>query len=487
MAEGPASDELSLPEAQIRSEFLRNQMRKWMEAAITSGRTAELFELEMWLRSFERFFRVKNQPLSEIERKQLTIRNWSEELRLVDNVIVRVIQLCTAILTEEQVNFTWFDKYLETYLKKDDIVDPYIEKLLRQSTPESALTLLKESFEDLHLMLQDLVKVSRISYATFNSVGKTLYREVRRSHLLALLIDKKFKPIHDRMTNQALVATIRGIESPRERKQAARVFLELFRLLHYLEYADPDHVAEEDLKNTLLVFSLVTSEARLLLTYLERKAMTELNTEAPLHQLYDSFVYCLPLELKKVINTELLDISVARQADNIRTRVENSHGILKDCFQQSAVQLAQVFDTEIDGGQIFPDFTAKLEQSLRLRDGLAKLIKVVRQFQASSDEKGALAMKRAISEFYDESMKYLMYRDWRGFEMFFIEILKTTNLTSLTHITHRFETFLMTLFREVQKRSILHDHPLGEELQGGVTDVPEAAPRLPGPAAARRE
>jgi hypothetical protein len=461
-----SSDELSLPEAQIRSEFLRSQMRKWMESAISSGRTAELFELEMWLRSFERFFRIKNQPLSELERKQMVIRNWSEELRLVDNVLLRVIQLCTAILTEEQVNFTWFDKYLESYLKKDDIVDPYIEKLLRQSTPESALTLLKESFEDIHLMLTDLVKVSRISYSTFSAVGKALYREVRRSHLLSLLIDKKFKPIHDRMTNQALVVTIRGIESPRERKQAARVFLELFRLLHYLEYADPDHVPEEDLKNTLLVFSLVTSEARLLLQYLERKAMPELTEGTDIHQLYDSFVYCMPLELKKVINTELLDISVAQQADHIRMRVENSHGILKDCFQQSVVQLAQVFDKDIDGDQIFPDFTAKLEQSLRLRDGLARLIKAVQEFQVKADDKSAVLLKRAISDFYDNSMKYLMYRDWRGFEMFFIEILKTQAPSAVSHITHRFETFLLTLFREVQKRAILQDHPLGDDLQG---------------------
>ena len=44
----------------------------------------------MWLRSFERFFRIKNQPLSEKEAKQLALRNWSEELRLVDNVILRV-------------------------------------------------------------------------------------------------------------------------------------------------------------------------------------------------------------------------------------------------------------------------------------------------------------------------------------------------------------------------------------------------------------
>ena len=54
---------------------------------------------------------------------------------------------------------------------------------------------------------------------------------------------------------------------------------------------------------------------------------------------------------------------MARQADSIRSRVENSHGILKDCFQQSVVQLAQVFDPEVEGSDIFPDFTAKLEQS----------------------------------------------------------------------------------------------------------------------------
>ena len=96
----------------------------------------------------------------------------------------------------------------------------------------------------------------------------------------------------------------------------------------------------------------------------------------PLYQLYDSFVYCVPLELKKVINTELLDISVSRQADNIRARVENSHGILKDCFQQSVVQLAEAFDG-IDGNEIFPNFTAKLEQSVHLREtGPAGLVEV---------------------------------------------------------------------------------------------------------------
>jgi len=63
-------------------------------------------------------------------------------------------------------------------------------------------------------------------------------------------------------------------------------------------------------------------------------------------------------------------------------------------------------------------------------------------------------------------MKYLMYRDWSGFELFFIEILKCTSASGLVQISHRFDTFLMTLYREVQKRQILKDVPLDSDLQG---------------------
>ena len=463
----PRDDGGVRPDREPRSDLLRGQLRQWLEQIVVAGKAAELFELEMWLRSFERFFRIKNQPLSEKETRQLALRNWSEELRLVDNVVVRVVQLCTSILSEDQVNLTRFDKYIEGYLKKDDDLDPYIEKVVRQATAEAGLTLLREAFEDIHILLVDLTRNSRIPYATFGALGKVLYREIRRSDLLALLIDKKFKPIHDRIANPAIAATIRRIEDPRQRKQAAKVFLEFFRLLHYLEYADPEGADEEALKNTLLIFSLITSETRLLLAYIERKVLKALDPESPVYQLYDSFVYCVPLELKKVINTELLDISVSRQADNIRARVENSHGILKDCFQQSVVQLAQAFDA-VDGNEIFPNFTAKLEQSVLLRDGLARLVKSLRDFQARRDEASAVRMKEDISRFYDESMKYLMYRDWSGFELFFIEILKCSSLSGLQQIGHRFETFLMTLLREVQKRSILQKIPVAEELRGVV-------------------
>ena len=69
-----------------------------MERVGATGKTPDLFELEMWLQSFERFFRVKNQPLSEKEQRSLTLRNWSEELRLVDNALLRAVHLCLSLI-----------------------------------------------------------------------------------------------------------------------------------------------------------------------------------------------------------------------------------------------------------------------------------------------------------------------------------------------------------------------------------------------------
>jgi hypothetical protein len=58
-----------------------------------------------------------------------------------------------------------------------------------------------------------------------------------------------------------------------------------------------------------------------------------------------------------------------------------------------------------------------------------------------------------------------MYRDWSGFELFYIEILKCGSTSALGQIAHRFETFLVTLLREVQKRSFLQGVPPRTDLQ----------------------
>ena len=71
----PGADDPPRGEREPPSDFLRGQFREWMDGVVGAGKTRDLFELEMWLRAFERFFRIKNQPLSEKETKQLALRN----------------------------------------------------------------------------------------------------------------------------------------------------------------------------------------------------------------------------------------------------------------------------------------------------------------------------------------------------------------------------------------------------------------------------
>ena len=85
MADGPADEPGG--DREPHSDFLRGQFQEWMEHVVAVGRTRELFELEMWLRSFERYFRIRNQPLSEDSTRTLAIRSFYEEIGLVAHAI----------------------------------------------------------------------------------------------------------------------------------------------------------------------------------------------------------------------------------------------------------------------------------------------------------------------------------------------------------------------------------------------------------------
>ncbi len=436
-------------------------MSHWVGGLSQTGRTEFLFELEMWLRSFERYFLIKNQPLSEESTRTLAIRSFYEEIGLVAHAIDRVTKLCALLSSEDQVSQERFEKYVENFLKTDDIADPYVARLLRQSSPQAGLTLLRESFEDLILLLKELSKLSRIPYGTFRSIGRLIYREIRRNDYLSLLMDKKFKPAYDRISAEPIAEVMQRIDDRARRRLSANIFLQFFRLLHYLEYADPRRRHLDELRTSVLICSLVASETRALVDYIQQE-QERLGSDSAFPATFGSFVYCVPLELRKVINTELTELTSFKQADTIYMRIENSHGILRDCFQQSVIQLAQGFDPEIEGKRIFPQYQTHLEQSQLLKRDLLALIVAVHKFVVEPSEDRAGSMKRLISHFYDRSLRFLMYRDWSSFESFAAELLKCDNIPGLIQIAHRFETYLKTLLREVSKRGVLRASGDGE-------------------------
>jgi hypothetical protein len=442
-------------QARMGSDYLRSQVKAWMEGAGESGRKKELFELEMWLRALDRFFKPAHHALSDEQVNELPYRDWSAELAVVDICLLRVGQLCSQLLPRDRADEAQFKRYVDGFIRESESADPYFERLLRDARPEAGLLVLRGTLEDVRQLVGESLRSQKTPLQIFESVGRIFSRELRRNPPLAALLDKKFKPIFDKVTSTEISGLIRGLEDPGERNPVARVFLELFRMLKYLEFADPEGLPDDRVKTAACVFSLVIAEARLLVSYIEKRALVALPHGSPVRDACDSIAYCMPIDINKVVRVELADLSSARSSENVRARIENAHGILKDCFQQSVVQLAGALDSNMTGVGVFRDFVTKKERSLALKKALETLLKTVRDFYARGDELTAVALREGTARFYDRQLRHLMYRDWSAFEQFFVEILKCNSLAALKPITHRYETFLQTLLREVEKRAVL--------------------------------
>ena len=426
-----------------------------MDGAGESGRKKELFELEMWLRALDRFFKPAHHALSDEQVNELPYRDWSSELAVVDLCLLRVGQLCSQLLPRDRVDEAQFKRYVEGFIRETESADPYFERLLRDARPEAGLLVLRGTLEDVRLLVAESLKAQKTPLQIFESVGRIFSRELRRNPPLAALLDKKFKPVFDKVASPEIASLIRAVGNSNERNPVARVFLELFRMLKYLDYADPEGLPDERVKTAACVFSLVTSEARQLVSYIEKRALIALPHGSVVRDACDSIAYCMPIDINKVVRVELADLSSARSSENVRARIENAHGILKDCFQQSVVQLAAALDAGLTGVGVFSDFVTKKERSLALKKSLENLLRTVQDFYARGDEVTAVALREGTAKFYDRQLRHLMYRDWSAFEQFFVEILKCNSLVALKPITHRYETFLQTLLREVEKRAVL--------------------------------
>ena len=431
--------------------------RRWLQRLETEGKTQYVLELEMWLKSFERYFRPTNLPFSEEERRHATLRDYSEELRIVHDVVFRISQVCTLLVSEEEISYSSFAKYIENSLKQSYFTDTYIRKLIRRQKPEKNLTLLMEGLLDIRTLILELSTLKKVSFLTFTSIGRLINRELRKGSFIDFFLDKKYASIFDRVTNPHVVRIVRSIQIPPYKRAMASVFLELFRILRYLQAVSLQMHDAGALKRSLLIFSLVNAELSLLIQFLKDEFLRKEHPDGHFLVLIDGAAYSLSMELKKVMEKELLDAASLQQYQLIFSKIQNSQGILLNSVQQIVYALAQYFDPRLRGDQIFPDYVTKLEQSLRLRADIVDLRDYVVKFAQEGGLPAISALVKKTEWFRSNSMKYLMYKDWGEFNNFYQEICACHSVGNLNFALHRFKAFLTTLIREVSKRSILQN------------------------------
>ncbi|MGE3465658.1 MAG: hypothetical protein AB7J13_01890, partial [Pyrinomonadaceae bacterium] len=244
-----------------------------------------------------------------------------------------------------------------------------------------------------------------------------------------------------------------------EHAELAMVLPRFGRILKWLAVVGRMLESDEPLKPALLIFARVNEQIFELTSYINNRLERFENEEAEIFSSLDAASYTASIELKKVYSQELSGVARMRPSPSIYARMETAHSLLNEGFQQMLAGFARLIDPETDIVRLFPNFAAKLEQSLALRQELWKVVNLVQAAENDPEERKIDAMQDALRDFMKGSVQHLFYKDTETVERFVEEILVTKLNKDLVPILHRFGAYLETLFGQVNLRSVLEKHP----------------------------
>lgn len=474
-----------------REQYLRKEREDWFADLTLPDKQKRLFELESLLKGLDRFFNVANLPLANME--QAIALNFSEEMEIVLQFVERVAELARGFLEASRHTEYQFEFYVGNRLMGDYERARWREMVLEQKTPGDSLFTLYTTFQNLRDVIGALTQLKQVPYNVFVNAGSLVSREIISNRFFSPVRTIEFRIEFDRIENRRIRQIIREVEPPLLARHASIVVLAFNRLLQYLQFVDPKSESIEALKRSLLFFALIHSETKYLMEFMERNLPQRLNAKDD-HRIErflvtcDSLSFQLQMELKKIHAGELQNLAKQRKFSAVKTAVENSHGILRNFFQQSMVQLLQNFDGDLKGEEIFPVFLSRRRESIKVREDLAVLQAMMDKFEEVTETtelgtqittyvKYLVLQKAWIQKMRDDTCQFMRYQDLVEFEKYF-GFVEGLNLDDL-HLADELDKFKM----ESKFFKILVETTLGHvanrvDLQDEPLDAPRVAERL---------
>ncbi|HYP53286.1 MAG TPA: hypothetical protein VEQ42_07075 [Pyrinomonadaceae bacterium] len=260
---------------------------------------------------------------------------------------------------------------------------------------------------------------------------------------------------------QALRAHIQSLcaRAPVNDRAAARQVLEGFaRLLEYVQVIEDCLLKDAGLQRALTLFQLVRERASALCRYIGEHALTDAGLSRESREALDGAAYAVGHELRRVFEVEAPGLGSPESLRPTRAETTKAFYLLRNGFQQCVISVAQVYDPTLDGVRLFENHAVRLEESLALREQLTGLLALSRKSVRGGGILSHLGLVNGVRRFREETMHFLMYKDWEGFESFADEILRTYEATEdLTPVLHRFGSYLEALLNHVQMRDVLRN------------------------------
>jgi hypothetical protein len=207
---------------------------------------------------------------------------------------------------------------------------------------------------------------------------------------------------------------------------------------------------------TLAAFSLVDDEAKSLIRLIEKKLSKIQSIKGPLRHALDGTSFALRHELKRVFSHELVMLDKGREENQICARVMRAYGLLSNCFEQSILTLARVFDPSVSSRLFFDSHRDRLEQSNVLIRDLSSFVPLARR-AAERDTEASELLILGLKAFGKGPLHYLMYKDWDEFEDIAREVTSSYGSARHCFIAHCFVAYLEALITQVRMRAVLNE------------------------------
>jgi len=284
--------------------------------------------------------------------------------------------------------------------------------------------------------------------------------------LLQQLLEYSEEPFKDRNVGEKLQGKLRDeirsalsrIDDPSVYRLVQNCFEEIGRVFGRLALIESNLTKLDMLLESLSIFDVLQYEIRNFVQFLETEALTAETLDDKLREVLDGICYGISHDVKRIFERELASGIRDQTTPIVFGKIVHSHGLLTNCFQQSMITLLQVFNSGIEPLAIFDDFEERVRQSLILCNDLQSLIRVVRAAEQQGTPESLSQVAQSALHFRDNSMHYLMYRDWRGYERLALALITAIEANSDSKdLLHQFNCFLQLLYGHVKMRAVLKD------------------------------
>jgi len=265
-----------------------------------------------------------------------------------------------------------------------------------------------------------------------------------------------------------------GIELDRLRNLIAQIYARQLKALGTLG-AIERILTERGVTEVARLFDVLRNQCANLLAYITDTVASADYLDGDVKDTLDGMRFVIAHEMSKVFRMDFSALTGATGAHCSRAQLTRAWGLMHNCLQQTAITLAQMFDPTACGERLFEDYQSKVENSLALYRDLNLLLQKVTRAQKANGILLKHSLIRHLELFRDETMHFLMYKDWAEFENF-VEKIKEAfeEIESFDNVLQEFAPYLDTLIHHVGMREVLRH--VGASGMGGGPLPPRLGP-----------